>query len=295
MRENLATLFNDANTEYASALKREIESLPGIDQLTHKPRVEMEEVGEKIVGMFRAWGGIPTLFFVDPWGYKGLSLGLINSVLRNWGCDCIFFFNFNRINAGLNNPAVKQHMDVLFGQERADSLRTKLSPLSPGERETTIVEELTQALKGLGAQYVLPFCFKNGGGKRTSHHLIFATKDPLGYGIMKEIMAKYSSEEHQGVPSFEYCPASAIHPLLFELSRPLTDLEGMLLGGFAGRTLTMKEVFDLHNVGRQYIRRNYREILLTMEARGIIETHPSSNERRKETLADYVRITFPKK
>jgi len=91
---------------------------------------------------------------------------------------------------------------------------------------------------------------KNGGGKRTSHHLIFATKDPLGYGIMKEIMAKYSSEEHQGVPSFEYCPASAIHPLLFELSRPLTDLEGMLLGGFAGRTLTMKEVFDLHNVGR---------------------------------------------
>jgi len=74
MRENLATLFNDANTEYASALKREIESLPGIDQLTHKPRVEMEEVGEKIVGMFRAWGGIQLSFLLIRGGTRGFRL-----------------------------------------------------------------------------------------------------------------------------------------------------------------------------------------------------------------------------
>jgi three-Cys-motif partner protein len=295
MRKYLATLFNDANIDHASALKREIESLPGIDQLVHKPRVETEEVGERIVGIFEAWAGVPTLFFVDPWGYKGLSLGLINTVLKNFGCDCIFFFNYNRINPGLNNLAVKQHMDVLFGQTRAESLRAKLVPLSPSEREITIVEELTQALKDLGARYVLPFCFKNEGGKRTSHYLIFATKHPRGYGIMKEIMAKYSSEEHQGVPSFEYCPASAIHPLLFELSRPLADLEGMLLSEFAGRSLTIKEVFDHHNVGRPYIRRNYSDILLSLEAREIIQTLPSSEERRKGTFADHVRITFPTK
>jgi three-Cys-motif partner protein len=295
MREHLATLFNDVNLEHASTLKHEIELLPGVDQLIYKPRVETEEVGDKIVAMFRAWAGVPTLFFVDPWGYKGLSLGLINNVLKNWGCDCIFFFNYNRINAGLPNLAVKQHMDVLFGQERADSLRAKLIPLSPSERETTIVEELTQALKDLGARYVLPFCFKNDGGMRTSHHLIFATKHPCGYGIMKGIMAKYSSEEHQGVPSFEYCPASAIHPLIFELNRPLTDLEGLLLKEFAGKTITMKEVFDSHNVGRPYIRRNYCDILLDMEERKIIQTSPSSKERRRATFADHVRITFPEK
>lgn len=295
MRRSLTTLFNDANSEHARTLKDEIESLPGVDQLAHKPRIETEEVGEKIVGMFKAWAAIPTLFFVDPWGYKGLSLGLINTVLKNWGCDCIFFFNYNRINAGLNNPAVKQHMDMLFGQERADQLRTKLGPLLPGERETTIVEELTQALKDLGARYVLPFCFKTEGGKRTSHHLFFATKHSRGYGIMKEIMAKYSSEEHQGVPSFGYCPASAIHPLLFELNRPLADLEGLLLSGFSGQSLTMKEVFDAHNVGRPYVRRNYSDVLSSMEERKIIRTSPASSERRKGTFADRVVITFPKR
>ena len=56
---------------------------------------------------------------MDPWGYKGLSLRLINSVLRNWGSDCIIFFNYNRINMGLNNEFVREHMDALFGAERA--------------------------------------------------------------------------------------------------------------------------------------------------------------------------------
>ena len=48
---------------------------------------------------------LPTLFFVDPWGYKGLSLHAFNAVLKNWGCDCsLLTFNYNRINMGLNNP-----------------------------------------------------------------------------------------------------------------------------------------------------------------------------------------------
>ncbi len=168
--------------------------------------------------MFEKLNLVPTFFFVDPWGYKGLSLGLINSVVKNWGCDCIFFFNFNRINMGLNNKAVEPHIDVLFGKERADTLRHKLEGLEPNEREAAIIEALFEALKELGAKYVLPFCFKDENGTRTSHHLIFATKHPLPYRIMKEIMAKYSSEEHQGVASFGYCPASNRQTLLFELT-----------------------------------------------------------------------------
>lgn len=127
---------------------------------------------------------------------------------------------------------------------------------------------------------------------RTSHHLVFATKHPLGYRIMKEIMAKHSSEEHQGVASFGYCPASRIHPLLFELNRPLDDLEGMLLDEFAGQTLTTKEIYDRHNVGRPYIMKNYKTILLDMESRGVVKTNPPSAKRRKGTFSETVKITF---
>lgn len=176
MRDMLVTVFNDLNSDHSRTLEAAIASLPGIETLRYKPQVHNYEVGDEIVKQFEQVSLVPTLFFVDPWGYKGLSLRLINSVLKDWGCDCIFFFNYNRINMGLPNDAVDEHMDCLFGQERADGLRATLQGLAPIERETAIVEELAQALQELGGKYVLPFCFLNDEGTRTSHYLIFVSK-----------------------------------------------------------------------------------------------------------------------
>ena len=223
MRNMLVTVFNDRDVENVGKLRAAIDALPGIDTLKYKPQISNQVVGEELAKMFSGLKLVPTLFFVDPWGYKGLSLGLINSVLQNWGCDCVFFFNYNRINMGLNNDAVRENMDVLFGKERADKLRATLSGLSPADRENAIIEELAQSLKALGGSFVLPFTFKDENANRTKHHLIFVTKHFKGYEIMKEIMAKESSEHVQGVPSFEFSPASERYPMLFELSRPLDD------------------------------------------------------------------------
>jgi three-Cys-motif partner protein len=292
MCERLVTIFNDADTANAVALTKEICEIPGIRSLKYKPEIRAEEVGDKIVQMFEKLNLIPTFFFVDPWGYKGLSLGLINSVIKNWGCDCIFFFNYNRINMGITNKAVEEHINVLFGKERAEALRKKLEGLKPEEREASIVEALVEALKELGAGYVLPFCFKDENGTRTSHHLIFATKHPLPYKIMKEIMAKYSSDEHQGVASFGYCPTSNSNNLLFEFNRPLDDLQDMLLEQFAGQTLSTLEIYNLHNVGRPYTMKNYKAILLEMEKKQLIQTDPPSTKRKKDTFGDNVKVTF---
>src|SRR5580692_846425 len=135
MRSMLVTHFNDRDADSAGKLKAAIRSLPGIEKLKHKPIVSNELVGEEIEKKLAGLRLVPTFFFVDPWGYKGLSLGLISSVLQNWGSDCVFFFNYNRINMGLNNEAVKQHMNVLFGEERANELRFRLAGLPPNERE----------------------------------------------------------------------------------------------------------------------------------------------------------------
>ncbi len=299
MRQMLVTVFNDKDPANASALRKAILELPGIELLTYRPQIENEEVGEKIVKMFEGKHLVPTFFFVDPWGYKGLSLGLINSVLKDWGCDCIFFFNYNRINMGLNNESVREHMNVLFGEQRADGLRTKLEGLSPSDREALIVEELSQALKEMGGKHVLPFTFKNADGTRTTHHLIFVSKHHRCYGIMKDIMAKESSEQMQGVPSFEYSPASRDFPLLFDLTTPLSDLEGMLLSEFSGQTLTMQDIYTLHNVGRPYVEANYKSVLRNLEAAKRLTVDPPAESRPKRkgevTFAGHVKVTFPKR
>jgi three-Cys-motif partner protein len=297
MRQMLVTVFNDKDPESVSYLNVAIDSLPGIEQLAFKPQVRNEEIGTEIVKMFEKMRLVPTFFFVDPWGYKGLSLALINSVLKKWGCDCVFFFNYNRINMGLNNPGVPEHMNVLFGEERANRIREKSNGLNPDEREALIIEELSQALREMGANYVLPFSFKNDQGTRTKHYLIFATKDFKGYEIMKEIMAGESSEKEQGVPTFEYSPASERFPLLFELWRPLDDLEEMLLHDFAGQKLSMRAVYERHSVGKRYIKTNYKRALTNLEVSGKIRADPPADKRPKRhglsTFSDNVIVTFP--
>lgn len=293
MRNLLVTFFNDIDPNYTESLEKAINSIPDINLLKNKPIIRSGEVDHTILRTFKENSLIPSLLFVDPWGYKGLSLELIGSVIKDWGCDCIFFFNYKRINPGLNNQFFQEHMNALFGKERADELRVQLKTKTPDERELIIVESISQSLKAIGGEYVLPFCFKNEKGTRTNHHLIFVSKNVLGYSIMKDIMAKASSSTEQGVPSFEYNQATRLQPLLFDLSRPLDDLETMLLDEFAGQTLRMIDIYHRHHIGKRYIERNYKDALLKLEEQGQIITEPS--KRRKGTFGDEVIVTFPPK
>ena len=288
----LVTIFNDKDEKNVRGLETAIQELSNIDKLKHKPHVWNEEVGDKIAAEFENISKFPMLAFIDPWGYKRLSLRLVDAFLKDWGCDCIFFFNYARINAGLSNPFVQEHMAALFGTERAEKLSIELDTMSPSEREATVVNELGLALKGFGHRYVLPFCFKNARGKRTSHHLVFVTKHFRGYEVMKGIMAKASSTEHQGVPSFSFSPAASRRQgFLFEFNRPLDDLEQMLLSEYAGQARTTREIYEEHSVDRPYILKNYKDVLAQMEKDIKIRTEGRKSNRG---FADYIKVFFPK-
>ena len=94
------------------------------------------------------------------------------------------------------------------------------------------MEHLVLAMREAGAEFVLPFRFRNETGTRTTHYLIFVTKNQIGYEIMKDIMAVESSYTDQGVPSFEYSPALKNAGRLFESA--LDDLEDELVEFFCG-------------------------------------------------------------
>jgi hypothetical protein len=168
----------------------------------------------------------------------------------------------------LNNPVFDEHMVELFGNERAGKLRLRLTSLQkPYEKQDAIIEEMTEALNEMGGSYVLPFCFMNDQGSRTSHHLIFVSKNPLGNKIMKDIMARSSSIKDQGVGLFRYCPADERFPLLFELSKPLDDLYSVLLEDFKG--------------------------LLKLEEDHKIIVESKGKRRTKGTFSDGLIVTFP--
>jgi three-Cys-motif partner protein len=291
LRDHLVTLFNDENSEYTDSLEGEFNIISGIEKLKYKPNIMTGDVGESLSGKLSEIELIPSFSFIDPFGYKGLSLRLIQAAIKDWGCDCVFFFNYNRINAGISNELVDSHMNALFGEERAEALRVAIEGKEPTEREALILENLALAIRELGGKYVLPFRFRNSRGTRSTHHLVFVSKHVKGYEIMKEIMAGESSTHDQGVPSLEYSPADASTPLLFSLNRSRERLAADLLRTFSGRQLKMIDVYNEHHIDTPFIRANYKQALLDLEKDGKISTNPSG--RRKGTFADHVQVAFP--
>ena len=114
---------------------------------------------------------------------------------------------------------------------------------------------------------------------------------------MKSIMAKESTSSPQGIPSFVFDPHRRANPLLFELEKPLDWLKELLRKDFAGRSLTMRQMYEHHSNGKPYINENYKEALRQLETEGRIRTEPPAAKRRHikgvVTFADNVTVRFP--
>lgn len=295
----LVTMFNDKDPEFATRLRNAIQSLPGIEKLTHQPQVTNTEVGSELVENLHRIELVPTLFFIDPWGYKGLSLDLVGGAIRSWGCDCIFFFNYNRINPGINNSFVVERMNDLFGAERAPRLRAMVKDMSPAKRQEAIVSELILALKEVGGKYVQPFEVESQHGQRTSHYIIFVSKSPRGYFIMKDIMFGMSSDEAE-VKRFGYVPVRSPQlRMLLDYDRPysIPALKQLLLTLCAGQQLSVKQVYEGYTVDTPYVLRHVQSALRQLEAEGLVTIDVPAEKRQKRngipTLAETRTVTFP--
>ena len=315
LREMLVVMLNDGAEEHSNSLKNNIESLEGYDRLKHKPKIYTSEVDESIVKMFEETPLVPSLIFVDPWGYKGLTLPLLKSLIKDWGSDCIFFFNYRRINMAVNNPAVRKHMEAIFGPDRLVVLEKKLSTLKRrqlpkatseqeterrrriGQRRRLIMNALSRALKELVGKYVVRFRFRNRHGYIT-HYLVFVTKHFRGYERMRAIMAKYSTTCPEGVPSLEYNLKEIENPSFdFGVHQPIDKLKEQLVQDLAGQTLNVWQIFETHSVGKRYLLENYKEALRRLEAEKRVRAYPAAEKRPKRkgivTMADKTIIAFP--
>ncbi|WP_223226181.1 three-Cys-motif partner protein TcmP [Sporomusa sp. GT1] len=296
LKEKMVVLFNDADSEFANNLHTQLIQLPGIDNLRHKPQVFNSVVGDEMAEQLEKTSLVPSLGFIDPWGYKGLSSRLIAALIKDWGSDCIFFFNYNRINMGLTNPVVVEHMNSIFGEKRADWLRGKVRKMLPEEREQTILNELAEKLSNNRKNYVLPFRFIRAGGERTSHYLILVSKHVLGYTIMKNIMYRYSSEHNDGVASFSYIPVSNRQLSLLSLyDRPVDNLADDLCHCFAGKSLNVQQIHDLHHINTPFVMANYKEALRRLELNQRVTCDPCKRRviNGIKSMADHVIISFP--
>ena len=294
LRRFVRLWFNEGDPELHSKLKRNIAAVEGISSLKHAPSVTRIVISKTLAPRMERLS-IPTFLFADPCGYKGLPLRLITAALKGFGNDCLFFFNYNRVNMKLGYPVMDESIDEFFEHERAAVLRAEVGLLTPPAREKRVLGAIDEALRQAGA-LPLTFAFRTREGGGTSHHLVFASKDKKGVGIMKRIMNQASSEIVDGVGSWDFDPRDAEEPLL-----PFSGLEEVrqrALTVFAGRTLTFEQVLAEETPSTSYTDSNYRDALLELEEEGRILADPLAEKRplqaggHKRTLSGKTTITL---
>jgi three-Cys-motif partner protein len=111
LRNCVRLWLNEGDPAFAKELKANILSLPGIESLRYGPAFT-KRIVDKTLAKRRF--SIPTLVFADPSGYKGLSLQLIVGALQGFGNDCLFFFNYRRVNMKLSYPVMDESIDEFF-------------------------------------------------------------------------------------------------------------------------------------------------------------------------------------
>jgi three-Cys-motif partner protein len=296
-RQRVMLVLNEKDSRFADRLESNIKALDGYELLRHEPVLLRKEVGTDHQLFLKQISGIPAVIFVDPWGYKGVSLKLFADYIRDgWGRDGLFFFNYLRINAGLSNsePSIHAHMQRMFGDERADELRERLRFLSPHQREPIVLDAMTTALKAAGIKYVHRFNFS-----KRNDHLFFITMHPKGLQAIKGVMKKWSSVDSEGVPLFSTQaipePPAQQSFAMFHAETELEKLRRDLLLKFAGRTVSFDEMFIEHHPDTRCIEANYREVLRQLEDERLISVLvPPGTTRRAGTYGKRIRIIFPK-
>jgi three-Cys-motif partner protein len=291
--DRLCCWFNDSDQAYIERLERRIRAIPGADRL--RMTFTSEQVGGHIAHEFATHHNMPPTFtFIDPCGYRGLTNRLIQGALRPFGCEVVFFFNYRRINAAIDNSTVEHHVEQLFDEDPL-VLRRRLAGLSPAQRNDEVARMLEETLCQRGyAQHVLPFTFFDGD--QVSHRIVFATKQDEGAIIMKEVMAAADGCKWlNGMPLYAYQGWTQAD--LFDvIPDPVEAAANILAQDLAGQTMTVRDAYVRRLLRTRYLQQHSRDALLRLEEAGVVQVDvPRAMrpiQKGKPTLGDDRVVTF---
>jgi hypothetical protein len=140
---------------------------------------------------------------------------------------------------------------------------------------------MAQSLRNVGGEYVLPFEFESLHGERTSHHVIFVSKEFIGYHIMKDIMSKQSTDNGE-VRRLVFTPTQSPQlRFLFELLRPHNKqlLKELLHRRCAGKTQCVWDVYRENTVDTPYTLRNVQDALIELESEKLVTVDKPREKR----------------
>lgn len=295
LQKQLLIVLNDKSKTHCDNINTIISKHALCKNLHFDPVVTNFEVNAITPDLVDKIKNLPTFCFIDPYGFKGLTHRLVESVIKDWGCECMIFFNTSDINRNLNVDQSQEHLLNVFGKEIYDDLINRVTKYQ-GKREELILTCYKNSCIAAGAKHFLKFEI-NCPSKR--FHLIYLTKNDLGFNKMKKVMARYSRKEESGIPLYSYIEgySEVGKQLSLDLSLPtsMLKLKGILLSEFADRKIMVRNIIRAcDDKGLFYTEKNIKDALDQLDNEGEIEDITSgARKRQKGTFGDKRIIRFP--
>ena len=125
---------------------------------------------------------IPTLAFIDPFGFTGFPMRLIAKLMKNPRTEVIITLmvrDLDRFGSLLETQA-----NELFGGDEWKQCQPITAAVS---RRTCLVAKYRERLRDAGANYTLAFEMADVNGN-TIYYLVYGTTHPKGMQVMKDAM-----------------------------------------------------------------------------------------------------------
>lgn len=199
--------------------------------------------------------GMPTLAFVDPFGFSGVNLEQLVALLQFPKCELILNFMVEsvvRFRSHSNDRNQKAFLDLFGGDEY-------LTEFTSGETSDNLVNVFTGKLATLGGfKFVRTFKMVNSRGK-AGNFIVFATRHPRGLEAMKAAMWKVDPQH--GI-RFSDIPDDP----LFAGVPDFRGLKESVVEKFQGKSFTVADVeqFAVENTDflRSHVRKGALNVLL---------------------------------
>ena len=230
---------------------------------------------------------IPSFFFIDPFGFSGVSFEIIKKIISNPKTEVFFTFMISYIARFIGNPTLTDTFTKLFGTDEWKSL------IQLPDREKALIELYRKQLHAVGgAKFSWHFRVCESKKLKTMYYLIHATNNFKGHSIMKQIMFKQGPHG-----SFAYLGPKDIpeqsQMRLFDIY-DIGQLKSYLMEKFKAQSLTYNEILEKvcypWYEEPPYIERDYRKALKELE---IEEKIKIENRGPKGGINNTSLIIFP--
>ena len=203
---------------------------------------------------------IPILYFIDPFGWKGIPFETIKGIMAQPKSEILFVFMTYEMGRFLGSPFHEESLTQLFN---GDSWK-KASRYTGRNRHEALVQLYEDLLRNeTNAKHVWPFRVSDSFMRRTKYYIIYVTHHFKGLRVMKNIMKR------QGAGIFEYLGPDE-ERLRGQQRFDAVDLGKWLKDRFKGRTVTFDELCEeVYPLSRspvaEYIDSDYRKTIQTLE------------------------------